>query len=193
MTVPYLPSLEVCRQWMELRLEGFEDAEAWERIVASTPQRERRKMARSMVAGAHGQSPLTLSVPIAGGGSVLKRGEVKNWRVSMHGRWQDVHFGALEVAYSHTPYYPYLSQDLESVIKGSYENMPFTELTTRLHGIIIGILDTEEVLKELRRGQALSSERFRQLIVEKSDGLHTDLSILDVIFKKGPEGVFALL
>lgn len=191
--VPYFPSLGLYRQWMGLRLEGLEDSEAWKRIIASTPHRQRRMMARSQVAGAHGQPPLTLSVPIAGGGSVLKRGDIENWRVSMHGRWQDVHLGALAAAYSHTPFYPFLSHEFEAVIRATYENMPFVDLTSRLHEIILGILDTGNLIKALKRGEELASERLRQLVAEKSEGLHTDLSILDVIFKKGPEGVFALL
>lgn len=191
--VPYLPSFGVYKEWMRLRLTGCSDGEAWRIILSSTPRNLRRRMARTIVAGAHGQAPLLLSVPVIGGGSLLKRGQPEEWRVSMHGRWQAMHLGALAAAYSATPFYPYLEPEIRRVIEEAEEGDLFLDITCSLHRIVTRFIDADALIPELRRRAEADYEWLRQLAVEKSNGLHTDLTVLDVIFKKGPEGIFALI
>lgn len=194
MTVPYLPSLALYRAWMRLRLEGAGDAEAWDCLYAATPRSSRRRMARGTVAGAHGQPPLTLTVPVQGGGAVLKRGAVPEWRVSLHGRWPAVHLGALAAAYSATPYYAHLAPGLQRLIAGAGEGMSFVGLTASLHSLLTGIVAMETLLPDLREG--LSGDagvHLRRLAEEKSAGLDAETAFIDVIFMKGPEAVFTLL
>lgn len=190
---PYLASLGLYRAWMAERLSGYDDAAAWERVASAMPRAGRRGMARALVAGAHGQQPLVLSVPVAGGGSVLKRGRPEDWRLSMHGRWPAVHAGALEAAYSATPFFPHLRDELMSALRGAAEGDPFLGLTTRLHHVMMGLLGVEGLLPSLREMSETDPERLRRIAEEKNDGLHTDLTFLDVICRRGREAVFSLL
>ena len=121
MIPPYLASLAAYRNWMRARLAGASDAEAWRRVADGMSRVERRCLPRTLVAGAHGQDPLTLSVPISGGASVIKRGHPEVWGGSMHGRWPAVHLGALEAAYSATPFFPHLRDGKYSILPGARE------------------------------------------------------------------------
>ena len=177
---------------MQLRLDGFGDAEAWRRLLVMTPRWERR-IARTLVSGARGQDPLTLSVPIEGGASVVKRGHPEEWCVSMHGRWPAVHIGALSAAYSATTFYPHLMPEIRREIEATKEGRPFGHLTGALHRAVSGWLRVDELLPGLRRFINEEPQRLRTLCDEKSRGLHTDLSFLDVIFRKGPEAIFVLM
>ncbi|MBD5338523.1 MAG: WbqC family protein [Bacteroides sp.] len=191
---PYLGSLEIYRRWMRLRLEGLDDNGAWGRIISAMPRGERRRaLARTTVAGANGQGPLTLSVPVQGGGSTLKRGYPGEWRLSMHGRWQAVHLGALATAWSATPFFPHVMPLIHDVLDSTYEGMPFGEMTATLHRVVAGVLDVESLLPEIRSLTGTRAELIRRLSDEKMSGFHTDFTILDVIFRKGPEGIFLLL
>lgn len=189
---PYMPSLEVCRQWFGLRLEGLTPAEAWRRI--RYPGATLRPMARTLVAGAHGQPPLTLSIPILGGASSIKRGHPGRWRLSAHGRWPDVHFGALETAYSSTPYFIHCAERFKALYDGVNEGDPFAEFTAGTFSILNDFLDLESIIKELRElrvpGKEKELERLKALKNEKCRETNADLSIFDVIFRKGKESIF---
>lgn len=194
MPAPYMGSLQLYRQWLHRRIEGFDDAGAWHVIAASMPRAERRRvLPRTTVAGASGQQPLTLSVPMAGGSSVLKRGRPEEWRLSMHGRWQAVHLGALEAAYGAMPFYSHVVPELKKSLEATYEGMPFGQLTDSIHRLILRTLDIEPLLPELARMRREDAARLQSLADEKNQGCHTDFTILDVIFRKGPEGIFTLL
>ncbi len=192
--VPYFPSLGYYRQWMRLRLSESEDnVAAAAHILADTPRDKRRRMARTLIAGAHGQPPLTLSLPVEGGGAVLRKGSADRWRISMHGRWPAVHLGALEAAYGATPFYAHLRPGLERILRSAEAGSRFATLTERLHCMSLMLLEVEALLPELRRMYACNPERLHRLAEEKSTGLHTDMAFIDVIFRKGREALFTLL
>lgn len=192
MIVPYLPSLGYYRTWMRERIAGLSDETAWRSVFDHTPKDKRRGMARTLVAGAHGQHPLLLSLPVVGGGSELKRGHPEDWHISMHGRWAPVHLGALDAAYSSTPFYAHLRDELRSVLMSVAEGDSFTALTTSLHLRMMSFLDIGNIIESLR-GCRADLERITRLAAEKSAGIHTDLTFLDVICRRGREAVFPLL
>lgn len=189
---PYMPSLEACRIWFGLRLEGLTPTEAWRRN--SYPGTTLRPMARTLVAGAHGQPPLTLSIPILGGASTIKRGQPSRWRLSAHGRWPDVHFGALETAYSSTPYFIHCADRLRALYDEVNEGDDFAEFTSGIFAVLNDFLDLESIIKDLRElhapGNEAELERLKALKNEKCREINADLSIFDVIFRKGKESVF---
>ena len=193
MIPPYLASLGAYRAWMRARLAGASDAEAWRRVADGMSRAGRRCLPRTLVAGAHGQGPLTLSVSISGGASVIKRGHPEEWGISMHGRWTAVHLGALDAAYSATPFYPHLRDAFSALLRQVGEGDSFGSLTTALHRECSLLLDLEGIIPALRSVAGESQGRLRKLAEEKSVGLHTDLAFLDVICRRGREAVFALL
>ena len=82
---------------------------------------------------------------------------------------------------------------IRDVLDSTYEGMPFGEMTATLHRVIAGVLDVESLLPEIRSLTGARADLIRRLSDEKMSGFHTDFTILDVIFKKGPEGIFLLL
>lgn len=189
--IPYLPTLRQMRLLMKARLAGEGLNEALRRITAEMRPRD---LARTLVAGAHGQQPLRLSVAIEGGSSVVKRGRPQLWRISDHGRWRRMHLGAIEAAYSSAPFFPHLFPEIERILLMEAEaGLPFTELTSRLFDSAENILQTERILPSLISLRRTRPEFLETLIKEKNSEENDDLAFLDVIFRKGPESIFSLL
>ncbi len=192
-TPPYLASLAIYRRWMRLRLDGMDDAVAWRCIADELPQSARRHFSRGLIAGAHSQGALTLSVPIAGGASVTRRLDPALWRLSMHGRWPEVHIGALMTSYASTPFYPHMRPAVEDVIGSAAEGERFAAMSAALHTIILRTLSCEELIPALRRLAATDPLRLSRLAHQHSAGLDAELAFIDAVARKGPAAIFSLL
>lgn len=202
---PYLPSVKLCRQWLQYRIEGLNDEAAWinafqsvyDSGVGSRRANFYKPLARTIIAGAHGQPPLILSVPVVGGASTIKRGHPQEWLVSGHGRWEKMHLGALAAAYSSTPYFSHCSDELEYVIGNVEEGDSFHVFTEKLFDIAKKILDIEYIISELRiiknDDSGSSWNNLMKLAEEKKCDVDAEISFFDVIFKKGKEALFTLL
>ena len=193
--IPYLPSLSLARNWMRARLDGYDDTLSWIKGLQGAGNRliNPRILTRTLVAGARGQEPLLLSVPIEGGASGVKHGDPAFWRISLHGDWPRIHLGALEAAYSNTAYYPHLINQIRKIVSDVKEGDNFALFTRQLLETIYNFLDIETLIPALRNIIRENPERIRLLSEEKKPGTDADLSILDVIFKRGPETIFTLL
>lgn len=190
--VPYMASAGWYRGYLQGRLAGADEAES--RCLAdAAAAMKRRDLARTVVAGAHGQPPLQLSVPVEGGASSVKRIPPQQWRISDHGRWRETHLGALNAAYGQTPFYLHLEPSLTDAIKGAYAGTPLADLSEKLHRIVLGILGDDAAIDALRRLRDTRREFAESLHTEFSAGLTYDLSVFDVIFRKGPSAIFGLV
>lgn len=175
---------------MAARLGGAGHTEAWREALRGEAPRE---LARTIVDGARGQKPLRLSVAIAGGSGVVKRGHPERWRLSGHGRWRAMHLGALEAAYSSAPFFPHLFPELRDILLSAPDGSSFSILTARLADACLRLIDAETLIPELRKLREADPERFRILAEEKSRGTYAEKAFADVIFRKGAESIFALL
>lgn len=146
-----------------------------------------RDMARTFVAGARGQERLRLSVAVEGGSSVVKRGRAWQWILSDHGRWPLLHLRAMETAYSSTPYYQHYIGPVWEILENVRAGDHFAEITLRLHNCVLEALKVENLLPKLRNDRE-KIEKFDKIEIKD-----TDLAIFDVIFRKGPDAIFALL
>ncbi len=188
MTVPpYLASSDFYSRWLRLRILGESDAEAVGKAVAELGMRP-RDLARTRVAGGGKQPPLSLSVPIQGGASVVKRRHADLWNISMHGRWQSIHLGALEAAYSATPYYPHLIPQISSLIRSAGEGDNFYQLSAGLHNVISDFLGIDTLLPELQSG---ISPRWKDA-APAGDSI-SEISMLDSLFRYGKRALFTLI
>lgn len=184
--IPYFPSLEFCRLWMAARLEGFGDFEAL-KIAKKRIGLKPRDMARGYVAGANGQTRLLLSVAIEGGASAIKRLPAERLRLSCHGEWPKLHLRAMETAYSSTPYYRHYIPGIKDVLESVTPGMSFAEMTSELHKVMKDALDAEMLIPRIMECRQ-KIEKF-----DKIDAGDTEMTVFDVIFRKGPEAIFALL
>lgn len=165
--------------WVSAYLDGLASGES------DTEARE----GASRLAGVKGKefarcriSTLTLTVPVEGGAGVLKhRGA--DPVLSEHGKWRREHLGALNAAYGRTPYYEHLMPQIEEIYKNS-EGIRLEEFNRRLLDVALGWLTPMP--------DAAERERLKGVIGEKRRETDCALSIFDVLFRLGKEGVFAL-
>lgn len=193
-TVPYMASTAWYREYLHVRLENAaDDAGAIRRANGKCVDRV-REMCRATIAGAHGQMPVLLSVPIAGGASTVKRVMPCRWGLSSHGRWQQMHIGALQAAYGSTPFYSHCMDMLEPVIgRPLTESVgEFARLTLDIHRVVCRILNIEGNIQALREAFQTRKEWMERICQEKSADVMEYMSVFDVIFRKGEEALFAL-
>ena len=128
--------------------------------------------------------------------------------VSNHGDWRHLHWGAMFSAYGKSPFFEYVADDLERIIKGDQKYL--LDLNNELHQMVIDFLDLPIALAsedcvadadlDLRR--AVGERRPDRLdIVDRPyyqlwasrHGFMPNLSILDLLCNTGREAVFTLL
>lgn len=101
--------------------------------------------------------------------------------VSEHGKWRREHEGALLAAYGKTPYYAHLMPELMAVYADS-EGLGLEDFNRRMLDVALGWIDVE----------ALKAEGMERVRDEVRAKVETGLSIFDLLFRLGREGVWAL-
>lgn len=132
--------------------------------------------------------------------------------ISNHGNWRHLHWGALFSSYGKTPFFDYIADDLERVIKGNQRYL--IDLNAELQALVIDFLDLHiswSVADKMPhcdmidlRGKvgdkrtvpteplALHDVPYYQLWASRT-GFLPDLSIIDMLCNLGREAVFTLM
>lgn len=193
--IPYLPSTALYAEWLRHRISGLDDAGSWCRACSGTAP---RGFARTTVAGGGSQPPLVLSIPLEGGAATVKKAEPEDWNISLHGRWPAIHLGALNAAYSSSPYFPHLIPLVEPVIKNVKEGDNLYDFNLSLHNNITDFLAIDNILPFLQRNCIDASGNhfiFPECWKYKSQSAATflDMSFLHYIFQQGRSAIFTLM
>lgn len=175
---------------------------AFKKVVINECQRydKRQKSThRCTIADTHGQ--LMLTVPIV----KPENSYVTTWqdiKVSSHGAWWNVHLTALASAYGRTPFFEfYIDRFLSFFVKRTDNNESLVELNRNIDKTIRDILGIESTVKyaineddNLLRMEDLDSIETVEYYQIRSNeyGFIPHLSILDLIFNKGPEAPLVL-
>ena len=191
---PYMATTSWYRSYLDARLAMSADTESVIRANRANLS-VAKTLCRTLIAGAHGQPPMTLSVPIAGGASTVKRGEVMQWRLSDHGRWQHLHLGAFQAAYGSSPLYGHIMDRLSPVISGPVTPgiSLFANLTDAIHSVVLRLLNIDDNIESLRELLSVRPDFATALREEYSRDVMEYLSIFDVIFRKGEDAIFTML
>ncbi|MBD5208214.1 MAG: WbqC family protein [Bacteroidales bacterium] len=144
-----------------------------------------KERVRSRIAGGE-----RLSVPVAGGASALKRGG--DLQISQHGRWQDVHLGALRAVYGRTPWFIHLFPEIERIYNCFSEGR-MADFTGELHKLVLHWIGDEATLNAAMEMHCNQPERFEAIASELSKGIDPELSVLDALFRLGPDVIFLLI
>jgi hypothetical protein len=165
---------------------------------------------RYEIMGANGF--LSLSIPIEK--SKEQKIADKDVRIAYHTPWQKTHWRSLISAYNSSPFFEFYRDDLEPFFTGKYNylldfNLKAIEVMTDLLGfeadIILSeeyinnpgedILDTRESIHP-KRDQKENTGNFESVaykqVFDDRHGFAADLSILDLLFNKGPEAQLIL-
>lgn len=164
---------------------------------------------RAIIASANG--PLSLSIPILR--TDQPKRPMRDLCVSPHGKWQQEHWRALVSAYEHSPYFPYYADYLRPF----YEQPPkfLVDFNAALLDLICqllslspsrvlteqyeespapGVEDTRELIlpkRALTDDPAFRPQSYHQ-VFEQKHGFLPNMSILDLLFNKGPESRLVL-
>ena len=161
---------------------------------------------RAVVAAENGVQPLT--VPVVHDGAKVAMREI---RISEHGNWRHQHWNALVSAYRKSPFFEYYADDFAHF----YEERDgfLMDFNLRLHGVVCELLGLEKNVKFLSDEAVCGSDRldmrhiaepkalaalgvgmsqsYYQVFAQRN-GFIPSLSIVDLLFNTGPEGLLVL-
>lgn len=161
---------------------------------------------RAVIATENGAQSLTIPV-VHDGGKVAMR----DVRISEHGNWRHQHWNAIVSAYRKSPFFDYYADDFAHF----YEERDgfLMDFNLRLHGVVsellglernVGFLSDEAFdvtaavdLRRIAEPKALDSvdgivlQPYYQVFAQRN-GFIPSLSILDLLFNMGPEGLLVL-
>lgn len=113
-------------------------------------------------------------------------------RVSRHGEWWHVHWGAIESAYGRTPYFEYYADELLPAFTGDIPSL--ADLDSLIHRFCLKALHISP--GEPTDDKSFTIPRFPDIpyyqIWEARYGFTPGLSVLDLIFNMGPEAQIVL-
>jgi hypothetical protein len=194
-------------QWYQ-KLNRFDDVliEQHEHFLKQTYRN------RCLIATTQGTQALSLPVEAAEGGQALSKTEIKDVRISNHGKWRTEHWNALQSAYGESPFFEFYEDDIRPFFEQRWDflfdfNLAITEKLCELLDIHPHIGKTAEYVSTLsehtkdfrssihpKHPQADSDfhpRPYYQVYKEKF-GFQPNLSILDLLFNMGNESVLFL-
>ena len=168
---------------------------------------------RYAIEGPNGVQQLT--VPLVGETHNMAT-PMREVRISEHGNWRRLHWGALYSAYGRTPYFDHIAPDLEAIIVDGHQTH-LLELNTQLQRLIVEFMDlpiqfnaqstdqdfcfpTSAINYIDLRGKIDMKRPDELPIVDvpyyqvwaDRHGFVPRLSILDLLMNEGREGIFTL-
>ena len=160
---------------------------------------------RCMIVTANGLHALSVPVENPRADKCL----IKDIRISDHGNWQHIHWNALVSAYGMSPYFEYYRDDFEPFYQRTYSflfdwNEQLCATVCELLDIQPSVSFTDEYLADVpndfretirpRRPDIdplFHPQPYYQVFGEKY-GFLANVSIVDLLFNMGPEGVMVL-
>lgn len=128
---------------------------------------------------------MTLTVPVEGGASALKRRDASGLRVSNHGDWTRIHLGAMEAAYGREPYFQHFFPEIAAIIERHPAKV--RNLNRSLLSAILTLMDYEGEMDGILRLQAEREVRFASIERRLLDGIDTTHSVIEPLFRYGKD------
>lgn len=148
---------------------------------------------RCTIAGPNG--PLSLTIPVVK--PEPGHFEMQDIRISDHGNWRHQHWNALVSAYRQTPFFEYYADDFAPFYERKWDFL--VDYNEDLQRLVCSLLDIPatwshtETYQGINLPDAESAELkpYYQLFRDRH-GFQPDLSIVDLLFNMGPEGLLYL-
>lgn len=163
---------------------------------------------RCVIAATGGPQTLTVPIERYEGRKCLMR----DIRISDHGSWRHLHWNALVSSYGESPFFDYYADDIRPFFERRWEFLfDFNIEITHTICSLLDIRPTIELTDEYLQTEDVCADDFRDAIRPKhpltdatfsprpyyqvyaqKHGFIPNLSILDLLFNEGPEGIFLL-
>lgn len=152
--------------------------------------------------------PLALTIPVV---KTEGKTAMRDVRISDHGNWRHQHWVALESSYRQSPFFEYYADDFAPFYEKKWEFL--ADFNEELMALVASLLDIQKPVSrttsyeqsfsfddEGLRGGAPLKEGIREgleprpyyQVFASRHGFLPDLSIVDLLFNQGPEGVLWL-
>ena len=190
-------------QWYQKLYRHEEvEIEQWESFQKQTYRN------RCLIATTQGIQALTVPVERREG---KKEGTIRDVRISDHGNWRHLHWNALVSAYGESPFFEYYQDDIRPFFEKRWESL--FDFNEAIREKMCELLDIQpKVSSTINYKQSTINEiDFRSAInpkhplpdpdfepkpyyqvYQQKHGFLPNLSILDLLFNMGPEGIFYL-
>lgn len=143
-------------QWYQ-KLNRFDDVliEQHEHFLKQTYRN------RCLIATTQGTQALSLPVEAAEGGQALSKTEIKDVRISNHGKWRTEHWNALQSAYGESPFFEFYEDDIRPFFEQRWDflfdfNLAITEKLCELLDIHPHIGKQQSMFRLCRNIQKIS-------------------------------------
>lgn len=133
---------------------------------------------------------MTLTVPVVGGNSAIKRFKPEELAVSGHGDWTRIHLGAIEAAYGREPYFLYLFPDIASIIANYPEHL--STLNVMLVKRMLDFIDYDIAIDDIGRLRRENPDRCSAITHRIELKINPGHSFLEPLFRLGPDSIFLL-
>jgi hypothetical protein len=155
---------------------------------------------RAVIAAENGA--LALTVPVVHNGVQPMR----DVRISDHGNWRRMHWNAIASAYKKSPFFDYYADDFRPFYENKIEFL--VDFNMQLHATVCELLGLDVPVVELSGDNGAMAEDIRSLaqpvdgsvscclpyyqVFERRNGFLPNMSIADLLFNMGPEGLIVL-
>ena len=194
-------------QWYQKLYRHEEvEIEQWESFQKQTYRN------RCLIATTQGVQALTVPVERKEESGKRKENTIIDMRISDHGNWRHLHWNALMSAYGESPFFEYYQDDIRPFFEKRWDYLfDFNEAIREKMCELLDIqpkvsfslefkvysLEKEKDFREaIRPKHPLPDRDFEPKpyyqVYQQKHGFLPNLSILDLLFNMGPEGIFYL-
>ena len=164
---------------------------------------------RCVIASAAG--PLSLTIPTEK--SEDPKCLMKDVRISDHGNWRHVHWNAFVAAYKQSPFFDYYADEFHEFFEKRYsflfdfntelcnwlcEQLDMHPVVTWSDDFIVDTAGMDDFREQIHPKKRLQTEdaSFKAVpyyqVFQEKQGFQADLSVADLLFNMGPEGLLGL-
>ena len=194
-------------QWYQKLYRHEEvEIEQWESFQKQTYRN------RCLIATTQGVQALTVPVERKEESGKRKENTIKDMRISDHGNWRHLHWNALMSAYGESPFFEYYQDDIRPFFEKRWDYLfDFNEAIREKMCELLDIQPKVSFSLEFKVYSLEKEKDFREAIrpkhplpdpdfepkpyyqvYQQKHGFLPNLSILDLLFNMGPEGIFYL-